>query len=310
MIGRHGSPEGRATLQTRLARQRIALTIARRTSIRSLGRSALIAAMVALPVAGMAAVGLVGMSMNPTPQKTITTELGHTQARLNIVAPPESFTGSESERSAPLATEYRGSNSARLRAAAVEGTADLLPAGTRILPIFRTSVTATTATGAGTFGALEGAAWDASFAGQFGVLAGHSPGSDNEVMVTAATLDRLGVKLGGTVQLDVPEPATVTIVGLLDNQTQPDSAQMFFGRSGALSGATAADRLQKTDFYLPDTALDWAAVQNLNKDGAAVLSRNVLFNPPAAATLRARALRLIRRILAVGASPAGSQRSR
>ena len=285
MIGRHGSPDGRDTLQTRLARQRIALTIARRTSIRSLGRSALIAAMVALPVAGMAAVGLVGMSMNPTAQETITTQLGHTQARMNIVnAPNPSLVQSPTDpRRWQLNTTEAtalGSESPKLK----EPT-DLLPAGTRILPVFRTSVTATTATGTATFDALEGPTWDPSLAGHFDLVDGHSPRTDSEVMVTASTLDRLGLALGGAVHLDAPAPATVTIVGLLDNQTQPDSVQMFFGRTGALSATTAADQLPQTDFYLPDTALDWEAVQNLNQDGATVLSRTVLLNPPAATTV-------------------------
>jgi hypothetical protein len=162
--------------------------------------------------------------------------------------------------------------------------ADFLPAGTRILPLFRTSVTATTGTGTATFDALEGPTWDPSLAGHFDLVDGHSPRNDSEVMVTASTLDRLGVPLGGEVHLDAPAPATVTIVGILDNQTQPDSVPMFFGRTNALSGTSAADQLQQTDFYLPDTALDWAAVRDLNKVGATVLSRSVLLNPPAAGT--------------------------
>ena len=105
-------------------------------------------------------------------------------------------------------------------------------------------------------------------------------------MVTAATLPRLGVKLGDTVQLSTPAPTTMTIVGVLDYGPAANSDQTFFGREDALSDISTADRLQLTAFYLPDTVLDWTAVQKLNTEGAVVLSRSVLSNPPPAGEVK------------------------
>ena len=50
----------------------------------------LIAAMVALPIAGMAGAALVASSMSPTVPERIETELGKTQAQLRIVTRPHS----------------------------------------------------------------------------------------------------------------------------------------------------------------------------------------------------------------------------
>ena len=267
----------RPTLQARLARQRIALTIALRTSIRAVGRSALIVAMVVLPVAGLAAVALVGDSMTPTVAETITTELGDTQARLRIVTSPD-----PTIVQSPVVQDWWTTKSEASPGDSKElkDPASLFPTGTRILPLYRTTVTATTATGIAYIDAIEGPSWDPSLAGHFDVVDGRGPLTDQEIMVTAATLPRLGAKLGDTVELDAPAPHSVTIVGILDNQTQPDSVQMFFGPEGALSGKSATERLPQTDFYLPDTTLDWPAVQSLNKEGATVLSRAVLLDPP------------------------------
>ena len=276
----------RPTLQARLARQRIALTIARRTSVRAFGRSALIAAMVALPIAGMAGAALIADSMSPTTAEQVTTALGNTQAQLQMVAPPgQSLTQAPSS----LRNFNLGSSANHAQPGPLQEPESVFPAGTRILPIMWTRVTAETATGVGSFSAIEGALWDPSFAGMATVAEGRTPGADDEVMVTAAMLPRLGAKLGETVQLDVPEPTTVTIVGVLDYLTTADSEQLFFGREGALSDATAQERLQTAFFYLPDTVLDWAAVQKLNTEGAVVLSRSVLLNPPPAADVTVQA---------------------
>lgn len=276
----------RPSLLTRIARERIALTIARRTSIRARGRSILIAAMVALPIAGMAGAALVGSSMSPTVQERITTELGNTQARLQMVAAPsDSLAQSPSN---PSYWNWGGSDSPG-DSTPLKKPASLFPAGTRILPIMSTTVSAKTATGVGTFNAIEGATWDPSFVGKTAVAEGRTPRADDEIMVTAATLPRLGAKVGDTVQINDPTPTTVTIVGVLDYLPAADSEQMFFGREGALSNTTADDRLGATVFYLPNTVLNWAAVQKLNTEGAIVLSRSVLLNPPPASDVKLQA---------------------
>ena len=66
--------------RSRLAPFRAALRFARRDAWAAKARSALIVAMVAIPVAGLSGVALVGMSMVPTSDETLAAELGQPPA--------------------------------------------------------------------------------------------------------------------------------------------------------------------------------------------------------------------------------------
>lgn len=232
--------------------------------------------MVALPVTGLVGIAVVADSMyNPTVQERITTELGNTEARLTVTAEPGS--GLRQNPDHPDWYEVGPVGEGEL-----VSPRDALPAGTRLLALTTTVVTATTATGIATFPAREGPSWDSSFAGKYDVTEGRSPRSDREVMVTAAALPRLGVEVGDTVELQGSGQSSVTIVGILDDHTLPDAAEQFYARSGALSGATAGEDVQNATFYLPDTEVNWETIKSLNNEGITVLSRSVLLKPPPA----------------------------
>src|SRR5690606_27258050 len=112
------------------------------------------------------------------------------------------------------------------------------------------------------------------------VAEGRIPRSDREAMVTAAALDHLGIQLGDTVQVTSPQRATLTIVGVLDAEIWSDATEHFFIRSGALGSFPEQERYLGAAYFLPDTELDWAAVEELNREGITVLSRSVLLDPP------------------------------
>ena len=292
---RRGSDVGgpRSGLPAVLSRSRVALRIARRTSLRSVGRSTLIAAMVALPVAGLASAALVVQSTIPSNAETLTVGLGQTEARVQMVSAPNStLTQTPFE---PLlwqvATDATGTPTGAEPGGVIAEPAAFLPAGTRILPIVDgLSLTAETKEGIAAFPGTEGEVWDESFAGRYDLVAGRAPRTAEEVAVTPATLPRLGVELGGTVRLLAPAERSVTVVGLVDEQTQPDAGQAFFMAPGALTGHTSnlsvGQQVQQTSFYLPDTPLSWRQVQELNKQGAIVLSRDVFEHPPVPGTYR------------------------
>ncbi len=278
---RRGSDVGgpRNGLPAVLSRARVALRIARRSSLRSLGGSAVIAAMVALPVAGLAAAALIDQSMKPIPSETLSVELGETEARLQMVSSPDK--GLTQDPFEPSWWDVGNQINAD-PTGVIAGPASLFPVGTRMLPILKgLSVTAETRTGIAAFPATEGMVWDASFAGRYDLVAGRAPRAAGEVVVTPSTLPRLGVELGDTVLLLAPTKRTVTVVGLLDEQTQADARQAFFVATGELTDQMTGERIEQTRYYLPDTPLSWQQVQELNKQGATVLSRHVLENPPA-----------------------------
>jgi putative ABC transport system permease protein len=259
----------------RKASLRLALTIAARTSIRALGRSALIVAMVALPVIGLVGIAVVADSAyNPSAQERVTTELGGTEALLRVAVG-----AGAGMRQPPDKPDYYSACCWENQGDFVSPR-DALPTGTRILPVTTTTVIATTATGIGRIDVREGEVWDPSFAGHYDVVEGRAPRSDREVMVTGSLLTRLGAKVGDSVALQEGPLSQVTIVGVLDDQTLPAAQEWFFARPGAISGTSAWEDLQAATFYLPDTEVSWEMVKELNEDGITVLSRSVLLNPP------------------------------
>jgi putative ABC transport system permease protein len=259
-----------------MSRLSLALRIARRTSSRSTSRSALIIAMIALPVTGMAAVALVGSSLTPTTAEKISTKLGETQALVQVIG--QKGDGIRQVPTRP--SEYDIVPRDEMGVGLPSGKELFDGLDYRYIPVYATTIASTTETGIATFDAVEGAVWDPSFAGRFDLLEGRGPVTDNEVMVSPATLDRLGIAVGGTVTLRATTTRPVTVVGTIDDQSRADSAQIFFGRTGAFASRAASDRAGTTIYYIPREVIDWNDVLELNARGAVVLSRNVLLNPP------------------------------
>jgi putative ABC transport system permease protein len=258
-----------------LRRATVALRIARRSSARSPGRSALIVALVALPVAGMAAIALIIPSTVATTNEHLTVTLGHTQGQIQLSMPGRSI---QQDPFSMMSGAPTGDESEPVELSA------LFPADTRMIPVLNTSVTAKTRSGVAVLDAVEGETWDPSLAGHYDMTAGQIPQNTNEVMVSDAMLDRLGLSLGDEAELLAPVQKTVTVVGEIDDRSQPSSAQTLFGFPGTFGGDTGAENNPEAHTYLPDTIVDWAQVQKLNAHGFVALSRDVFENPPPAAT--------------------------
>lgn len=253
-----------------------ARSITTRLAVRSVrstpGRSALIAAMIALPVAGTVMGGLVQASSHPTNAELAVTELGQTQARLQVRSTPDS-TAAQDPVTGFLTTGPDGTTSPNYR-----NPATALPAATRILPIYDASVTMHTATGTGAVQAVVGQGWDPAFTGRWTVTAGDRPSRRGQVMLTSAAMTRLGATVGGTVRLLAPAPREVTVTGVIDDRINPATTAEIFGTATTLG--TPDPGLQDTSYYLPDRAVPWTEVQQLNRLGFSVTSREVLDDPP------------------------------
>ncbi len=259
------------------ARQRIAFTIARRSSIRSVGRSALIVLLIAVPIAAMSAVVVVGSSMQATTGERLASQLGTSQAVLRAVSPPN-----VPIRQNPLNADVwrQANNKEYLTTNSFVAPNVFLPAGVRVITSYSANATVTTADGVASLTTFEGTMWDRSLAGHFDLTRGRSPRTNDEIVASKAGLERLGVSLGGTVQLRAPLTREVTVVGVLEDRKLPSSRAILFGKPEAFSHADSAARVVATDYYLPDHALSWAQVQQLNSHGITVMSRAVSVNPP------------------------------
>ena len=281
----------------RKASGRLALKIATRSSLQSIGRSVLIASMVALPVAGLAAIATVYDSTNSTLDERLVTTLGASQAQILVVSPPSKSLVQDPQS---LNHDYTSDLPA---SGELKTPAEVLPSGTRIITLGSAVATATTKDGSATFDVLEGEAWDPSLAGRFDIVSGRGPANNREIMVTASLLPRLGAQVGDVVEFQAPAPARMTIVGVLDDQTRPDSDELFFTRNGAISTPTSQE---PWDVYyaIPDLVLTWDDVRELNTQGMVAISRDVLLNGPPAVNVQGSSdngFALVALVLVVGA---------
>ncbi|QKJ21222.1 ABC transporter permease [Microbacterium hominis] len=158
----------------------------------------------------------------------------------------------------------------------VEDPTAFLPAGTESLLIAEGSARVETRAGLGLVPAWTGDTWDPRFAGAFDLVDGARPTGPDEAMVTPATLERLGVGIGGDLVL-ADGTATFEIVGTLDAGILRDEESAVF-----LPGTAAVRALVGGDqrWYLPDLALTWDDVQALNEEGVVAYSREVMLDPP------------------------------
>lgn len=259
------------------ARRRIAFTIARRSTLRSVGRSALIVLLIAVPIAAMSAAVVVASSTHATTGERLASMLGKSQAVLRAVSPPN-----VPIRQNPLnADVWRQANNKEYPTADSFVAPDaFLPAGVRVITVYSATATVTTANGVASLATFEGAMWDRSLTGHFDLTQGRSPRTNDEIVASAAGLERLGVSLGGTVQLRSPSARDVTVVGVLEDRKLPSARAILFGNPGTFSPVDASARVASTDYYLPDHALSWVQVQQLNSHGITATSRAVSVNPP------------------------------
>jgi putative ABC transport system permease protein len=254
---------------------RIALRIARRSVLRTLGTSAVVVTMVALPVAGFSAAALVGESSFPTPDERIAAELGQTEAKLHAdhVPDPTLVQNPYDPWNVTFDTDETGQAVHADPDAVPVDPRDLFPADTHIIELAETAVSTETAGGTGQLSAVVGPVWDDAFAGRFEITRGSAPTGATEILVTASALERLGATIGSEVALTTPEKRTVTIAGVIDDGMYPDDHESLY--FSAAAWPDVAEPYGRT-WYLPDTAIDRSELSRLNAQGVTALSRAVL----------------------------------
>lgn len=259
--------------------------IARRDALRARGRSALIVAMVALPILALTATDVLARSAQLDPTEKVARRLGQTQAQLEpswgagpVVQAPDPSSGSMqvTDPETGLPGEAPGADLSD-----VAGLAAFAPPGYRVLTSGSGAVVAETREGIARTEWNETAVGDPALAGRYVLKAGSAAASADEVAVTSALFDALGVELGGTVRLDDPERA-LTLTGVVDRVGDP-SSRSFYAQPGTLLGDTTSPMDQPAIFLVGDRPVTWATVQELNAQGLLVTSRQVLLDPPARA---------------------------
>ncbi len=247
---------------------RLALRLARRDALRSRARSVLVLVMIALPVLGVTAADVVIQTQDVNSLESLDRRLGSADARVTvqqgvsrvIQAPdPDRASASDGDaRSQPL--------TARQVAAALGGA--------RLVEERTGGVRVVTRKGEDDIEAVEVDLRDPATQGLFRLTSGRLPSAGDEVVVNEA-LTAKGYAVGDVLRTPSDEVPDPTIVGIAESATTRDQP-IAVGPLGSLAVATPGSSAWLVD----GGPVSWAQVRALNAQGATVLSRAVVADPP------------------------------
>ena len=272
-----------------MSRLSVVLRIARRDARRAKGRSALVVAMIALPVLGVGAADVLYRSFELSPAQKATRILGTADALL-------SDSGQSSIRQLPgLAGSgyagYDGSGAAG-RTGPRPAVSTVLPTGSRVLPLSGTGARVFAPDGLASTDveALDVPLDDPLTQGMYARRTGRVPRGPDEVVLSRSLADRFGVGLGDRLGVAV-DPFVArgtdgagatrgpsrprTIVGLVD---RPDATNSRFV---VVASGSLADREPFSWLVDVPGQLTWQDVEVANGAGFQLLPKaDVLGQPP------------------------------
>ena len=246
---------------------RTALRVARREARRARGRSALIVAMIALPVAALAFGAVSQDTFTLTPGERANRLMGTSQAAMIW-----EHGGPVYQEPAKLLFMPVGAAPSDPPKPTVERLLAFLPPGSRAISDQTGRVSVRTADGVGTVNARMLDYADPLARGILRPLSGRAPASPGEVALTPAAARRLDTGLGGTVRL-ADRSRTFRVVGTVEDPTDLAATTLV------LPAGTVAPQRVTWLVATPDP-LTWAQVKQLNTHGVVAVSRYVLAHPP------------------------------
>lgn len=257
--------------RSRLSRVRAIARLAVRQVRRTLGTSALIVLLIALPIASLtAAVGFYE-SHQPTLQQKVTSMLGGFDAYIRVVGGPNP------ERRQDVGDEWSGMPSSPDTGEAPTGPPEL-PAGATITTVIEgLTPPVRTATGATSVRQITGEVWGPEFADTRTLLSGRLPTTATEIVATPDLLTRLDLTVGDTVTpMDATIPA-MTITGVLSGERAGinDGEAVFTTDDSAMKPEAAGTR-----WFVSGWKPTLADVERLNTLGYGVYARDLVLNDP------------------------------
>lgn len=260
-----------------LASWRTALRIARREAARAKGRSAMVVAMIAVPVACLAFAASSYDMFTLTAKETADRTMGTADARIswNATGPVQQTVMGESWQMEPSNRDTPSPDGAK-----APTEADLLaklPAGTTVLPLRSGIAEVATVDGIAQPNAIAVDAGNPMTNGYVKVLQGRPPRTTDEVALTKEAVDRFHQDLGGSIS-NGDGSRKYTVVGVVEFPSRLEQTLLF--------APTLADDTKGLSFYANSwlaqvpAPITWAEVQHLNTFGITVISRQVLLDPP------------------------------
>lgn len=240
-----------------------ALRIARREARRARGRSALVVAMIAVPVLALSLAAASYDMFRLTPAEQATRLLGGADAKIDWV-------GTEPVEQHPTGIGPDTDASPHNATVSARDLLAVLPPGSAVTPLRRGSLALRTGSGVGDLAAYGLDVAAPMMAGIVTLREGRAPAGAGELALTAPAADRLAAGLGGTVH-NADRTTSWTVTGIVE----------FPGDLGEQVVFPPEHVLDSTQwFWDAPGPVDWAAVQRLNQRGMVVISRAVLLDPP------------------------------
>ncbi|SCE66571.1 putative ABC transport system permease protein [Micromonospora viridifaciens] len=246
-----------------------ALRIARREARRAKGRSALVIAMLALPVLALSAAAASYDMFRLTPEEEVTRLLGAADARIN-------WANTEPIRQDPTGDITSSNGSSHAATTSAKDLLAALPDGSRVTPIRSGSIQLRTRSGVGDLAAYGIDVADPMAAGLVTLRDGRAPTTDGEMALTEQAADRLAARIGGTVQ-NADRTASWTVTGIVEFPAHLGERVVFWPEAKPGGESTYDSNQWLWDAPAP---VDWAGVKRLNQRGMVVVSRAVLLDPP------------------------------
>jgi putative ABC transport system permease protein len=260
---------------------RAALRVARREARRARGRSALVLAMIMLPVAALAFIAVAQDSFTLTPNERAERLMGTAQALVlwpqdgPVQQDPAHLDFFGSSGAAPRTNERAGPPS-------TERLLAELPPGTTAIGDQTGTLAVRTTAGTGNLGARVLDVAHPLARGIYRQLSGRAAASADEVVLTPAAARRLGAGVGGSVRL-ADGSRTLQVVGIVEDPENLKATTVIL-RPGALPPQALPDDRQNQRWLVATPGpLTWAQVRQLNTNGLVVVSRHVLAHPPSQA---------------------------
>lgn len=263
---------------------RAAIRIARRDAWRSKGRSALVLAMIALPILGVSALDLTYRSSELSPAERADRMIGAADARFKDpgFAGVPVFQDPVGEMNTP-AKDYRDTTWP-------SGPADVtktFPAGATVLKDTLGTAKLTTVHGLLSTEVRELKASDPAARGIMPLLEGRYPEKNDEVMATSHFLEASGLTIGSTVSArNFDRPYRIVGSYELPDALETDQVNLLpgafldaYAKVAEKAGLTSPGA-STTYLVSASGGFTWNMVKELNAKGVVVTSRAVLFDPP------------------------------
>ncbi|MFE5409877.1 FtsX-like permease family protein [Microbacterium sp. NPDC056569] len=259
-------------------RWRVAARLARRQTWRTKGASALVVALVALPVAGLAGAAAFWESHNGSPQDRVMLQLGANESWLEVTGGPDPtrWQSVDQPYDNRVATDESGNPLNPFLPRPTE-LPDSVPDDATVLPVQQYgSAAVETEDGVAWLTATSGEVWAPSFAGLYVPIDGVAPTRPDEFMATPGALERIGAEIGDAV--DFPDAGvTLTVTGTLRPAgAEAKSVTLFLPPSMATTDDPATNR-----WYVADWQPGVAELAALNREGFIAYARDLVLDPPA-----------------------------